>query len=190
MEALLVAKLPRRTWIHAAHEQKPDRTHFETYSPRVTLDCGADGPPSTKDAGNARRSFTALKPSPRVPPTVDGAEATAEVKRRSERDTPSNEQGASVVGGATGWNAPAFAPWRTVALDAASMHYFGRRAAYMGEGGTILIVGMLGAKFPDAQMLVTSALGPKSNAYEPNEFLHIDYAKKVTASTVLVISAV
>ena len=70
------------------------------------------------------------------------------------------------------------------------MHYFGRPAAYMGEGGTIPFMGMLGAKFPDAQMLVTGVLGPKSNAHGPNEFLHIDYAKKVTAATALVIAAV
>ena len=45
------------------------------------------------------------------------------------------------------------------------------------------------AQFPDAQMLVTGVLGPKSNAHGPNEFLHIEYAKKVTAATALVISA-
>ncbi|HPV24279.1 MAG TPA: peptidase M20, partial [Casimicrobium sp.] len=57
-------------------------------------------------------------------------------------------------------------------------------------GGTIPFMGMLGAKFPGAQMLVTGVLGPKSNAHGPNEFLHIDYAKKVTAATALVIAAV
>jgi di/tripeptidase len=38
-------------------------------------------------------------------------------------------------------------------------------------------------------MLVTGVLGPKSNAHGPNEFLHIEYAKKVTAATALVIAA-
>ena len=151
---------------------------------------GADGLPSTKSAGNVLRPYTALKLSLRIPPTVDGAEAAAEVKRLVEKNTPYN----AVVdfaadSAATGWNAPAFAPWLTVALDAASMHYFGKPAAYMGEGGTIPFMGMLGAKFPDAQMLVTGVLGPKSNAHGPNEFLHIEYAKKVTAATALVISA-
>jgi len=151
---------------------------------------GADGLPSTKNAGNVLRPYTALKLSLRIPPTVDGAEAAAEVSRLVEQNTPYN----AVVdfaadSAATGWNAPAFAPWLTVALDAASMHYFGKPAAYMGEGGTIPFMGMLGAKFPDAQMLVTGVLGPKSNAHGPNEFLHIEYAKKVTAATALVISA-
>jgi len=151
---------------------------------------GADGLPSTKNAGNVLRPYTALKLSLRIPPTVDGAAAAAEVKALVEKNTPYN----AVVdfaadSAATGWNAPAFAPWLTVALDAASMHYFGKPAAYMGEGGTIPFMGMLGAKFPDAQMLVTGVLGPKSNAHGPNEFLHIEYAKKVTAATALVISA-
>ena len=151
---------------------------------------GADGLPSTKSAGNVLRPYTALKLSLRIPPTVDGAEAAAEVKRLVEKNTPYNAAvDFAADSAATGWNAPAFAPWLTVALDAASMHYFGKPAAYMGEGGTIPFMGMLGAKFPDAQMLVTGVLGPKSNAHGPNEFLHIEYAKKVTAATALVISA-
>ncbi len=150
---------------------------------------GADGLPSTKDAGNVLRPYTALKLSLRIPPTVDGAAAAAEVKRLVENNTPYNADVSFAGGGSSGWNAPAFAPWLSVALDAASMHYFGKPAAYMGEGGTIPFMGMLGEKFPHAQMLVTGVLGPKSNAHGPNEFLHIAYAKKVTAATALVISA-
>ena len=91
---------------------------------------------------------------------------------------------------ATGWNAPATAPWLTTVLDAASQTYYGKPAAYMGEGGTIPFMGMLGEKFPHAQMLVTGVLGPKSNAHGPNEFLHVPYAKKLTAAVAVVISAV
>jgi di/tripeptidase len=40
---------------------------------------------------------------------------------------------------------------------------------------------MLGARFPNAQFLVTGVLGPHSNAHGPNEFLHIQTAKNVTA---------
>ncbi|MBS0313689.1 MAG: M20/M25/M40 family metallo-hydrolase [Burkholderiales bacterium] len=151
---------------------------------------GADGLPSCRDAGNVLRPFTALKLSLRIPPTVDGSVAAAEVKRLVEHETPYHAQVSFVAdSAATGWNAPAFAPWLTVALDCASMHYFGRPAAYLGEGGTIPFMGMLGAKFPAAQMLVTGVLGPKANAHGPNEFLHIDYAKKVTAATAMVIAA-
>ena len=152
---------------------------------------GADGLPPTAAAGNVLRPYTALKLSLRIPPTVNGAAAAAEVKALVEKNTPYNAQVTFAAdSAATGWNAPAFAPWLTVALDVASMAYFGRPAAYMGEGGTIPFMAMLGDTFPHAQMLVTGVLGPKSNAHGPNEFLHIEYAKKVTAAAALVISAV
>jgi hypothetical protein len=59
----------------------------------------------------------------------------------------------------------------------------------MGEGGTIPFMSMLGAKFPDAQILVTGVLGPKSNAHGPNEFIDVPYAKKVTCATAATIAS-
>jgi acetylornithine deacetylase/succinyl-diaminopimelate desuccinylase-like protein len=53
--------------------------------------------------------------------------------------------------------------------------------AVTGAGGTIPFMGMLGERFPKTQFFVTGVLGPQSNAHGPNEFLHIDYAKKLTA---------
>ena len=41
---------------------------------------------------------------------------------------------------------------------------------------------MLGEKFPEAQFVITGVLGPGSNAHGPNEFLHIPFAKKLSAS--------
>jgi acetylornithine deacetylase/succinyl-diaminopimelate desuccinylase-like protein len=43
-------------------------------------------------------------------------------------------------------------------------------------------MGMLGEKFPKAQFVITGVLGPNSNAHGPNEFIHLGYAKKLTAS--------
>ena len=57
----------------------------------------------------------------------------------------------------------------------------------MGEGGTIPFMGMLGAKFPDAQFVVTGALGPGSNAHGPNEFLDLPTARKVTSTLAIVL---
>ena len=90
----------------------------------------------------------------------------------------------------TGWNAPPTAPWLSAALDAASQAGFGKPAAYMGEGGTIPFMGMLGVKFPQAQMLVTGVLGPKSNAHGPNEFLHVPFAKRITVATAMVVASI
>ncbi len=57
-----------------------------------------------------------------------------------------------------------------------------------GEGGSIPFMGMLGARYPEAQFLVTGVLGPQSNAHGPNEFLHVGYAKKLTACVAQVLS--
>jgi acetylornithine deacetylase/succinyl-diaminopimelate desuccinylase-like protein len=48
---------------------------------------------------------------------------------------------------------------------------------------------MLSQGFPAAQMMVCGVLGPKSNAHGPNEFLHVPYAKKLTASVAGVMAA-
>jgi acetylornithine deacetylase/succinyl-diaminopimelate desuccinylase-like protein len=90
---------------------------------------------------------------------------------------------------ATGWNAPAFAPWLEQAIDQASRATFGKPAVYWGEGGSIPFMGMLGEKFPQAQFLITGLLGPGSNAHGPNEFLHLPTGKNLTTSVALVIAA-
>ncbi|MGI9615421.1 MAG: peptidase M20, partial [Acidimicrobiales bacterium] len=59
----------------------------------------------------------------------------------------------------------------------------------MGEGGTIPFMGMLGERFPDAQFVITGVLGPESNAHGPNEFLHVDYAERLTAVIASVVDA-
>ena len=152
---------------------------------------GADGLPPIESAGNVQRPYTALKLSLRLPPLVDAAPAAAALKQTLEADAPYSarvtfeyEQAAS------GWNAPASVPWLTALLDSASQTCYGKPAAYLGEGGTIPFMGMLGVKFPDAQMLVTGVLGPKSNAHGPNEFLHVPYAKKLTAAVAMVLAGV
>lgn len=151
---------------------------------------GADGLPPLASAGNVQRPRTALKLSLRLPPLVDGERAAHALQALLERDPPYSAAVRFAWDAASsGWNAPAVAPWLADALDEASRALFGRGAAYMGEGGTIPFMGMLGAKFPAAQILVTGVLGPQSNAHGPNEFLDIDYAKKLTAAAALAIAA-
>ena len=150
---------------------------------------GADGLPPIASGGNVQRPYTALKLSLRLPPLVDAPHAAAELKKTFETDPPYSARVTfHYEQSATGWNAPAAKPWLTALLDHASQTCYGKPAAYLGEGGTIPFMGMLGAKFPDAQMLVTGVLGPKSNAHGPNEFLHVPYAKKLTAAVALVIA--
>jgi len=160
-----------------------------TWRPALST-IGADGFPPIADAGNVLRPSTSLMLSLRLPPTIDGNQATQVMKSVLEADPP---YGANVtfepVQGATGWNAPPTAPWLEQALDAASRAVYGKPSAAMGEGGTIPFMAMLGKQFPEAQFLITGVLGPHSNAHGPNEFLHIDYAKRLTACVAQVIAA-
>lgn len=151
---------------------------------------GVDGMPSLQNAGNVLRPYTTLKLSFRLPPTVNAKTAADAVKRELERDPPYQASVTFNVDGADGgWDAPPTAPWLEEAIQSASRAHFGRDAMYMGVGGTIPFMGMLGQKFPRTQFLVTGVLGPQSNAHGPNEFLHIDMGKKVTMCVASVVAA-
>jgi acetylornithine deacetylase/succinyl-diaminopimelate desuccinylase-like protein len=160
-----------------------------TWRPALSV-VGADGLPPIADAGNVLRPHTALKLSLRLPPPIDGAQATREMKALLETDPPYGAQVTFTADqGATGWNAPPTAGWLADAVEHASRAHYGKAAAAIGEGGTIPFMAMLGARFPAAQFLITGVLGPHSNAHGPNEFLDIAYARKLTACVAEVLAA-
>lgn len=165
-----------------------------TWRPTLSV-TGAEGFPEPRNAGNVLRPYTAFKLSLRLPPLVDGHEASMRLKALLEDNAPYNAKvtfhpdGRAGALGATGWNAPELAPWLERALDAASNAHFGAPLGYIGQGGTIPLMSMLAAGFPKAQMMVCGVLGPKSNAHGPNEFLHVPYGKKLTAAVAGVIAA-
>jgi len=166
-------------------EATPDESAFElllnnTWRPTLSI-TGADGLPAIGNAGNTMLPSTTLKLSFRLPPTSDPDAAAEAVKSILERDTPPFARVSFEVESAMGgWSAPAVAPWLEASMQKASESYFGKPSMYMGTGGSIPFMGMLGEKFPDAQFLVTGLLGPNSNAHGPNEFLHIDTGKQLT----------
>ncbi|PJJ97266.1 peptidase M20 [Lysobacteraceae bacterium NML91-0213] len=159
-----------------------------TWRPALSV-TGVGGIPALDSAGNVLRPHTAVKLSLRLPPTVDGKRAGELLQQALTQDPPN---GARVTleleKAATGWNAPALSPWLEAAINEASEAFFGRPAMYMGEGGSIPFMGMLGEKFPGAQFMITGVLGPHSNAHGPNEFLHIPMGKRVTACVARVIA--
>ena len=143
---------------------------------------GAEGLPPLQSAGNVLRPRTAFKLSLRLPPLVDAAAATQELKALLEDNAPYQAKVTfEAASAASGWNAPATEPWFERALNAASLAHFGAPVGYIGQGGTIPLMNMLSQGFPRAQMMVCGVLGPRSNAHGPNEFLHIPTGKKVTA---------
>jgi acetylornithine deacetylase/succinyl-diaminopimelate desuccinylase-like protein len=159
-----------------------------TWRPTLSV-TGADGFPALKDAGNVLRPYTAFKLSLRLPPLVDAAQAVQHLKALLEDNAPYQArvtfQG---EGAANGWNAPSTTPWFEQALEHASQAHFGAGLGTIGQGGTIPLMNLLSQGFPTAQMMVCGVLGPKSNAHGPNEFLHLDYARRLTASVAQVIA--
>jgi acetylornithine deacetylase/succinyl-diaminopimelate desuccinylase-like protein len=159
-----------------------------TWRPSLSV-TGVDGMPPLTSAGNVLRPYTAVKLSLRLPPTLEPTKAGAVLKELLEKNPPYGAKVTFEVEKAgAGWNAPQLSPWLETAVDAASREFFKAPPAYMGEGGTIPFMGMLGEKFPGAQFLITGVLGPGSNAHGPNEFLHIPMGKRVSACVAKVVA--
>jgi acetylornithine deacetylase/succinyl-diaminopimelate desuccinylase-like protein len=160
----------------------------KTWEPQLAV-TGLAGYPLPKDGGNVLLPFSTAKLSVRLPPTADADKARAALKMALEKNPPHD---AEVVfdapRGDDGWNAPPLAPWLETSLNKASNAAFGKAVAYQGEGGSIPFMAMLGEKFPKTQFVVTGVLGPHSNAHGPNEFLHIAFAKKLSAAIAQVIA--
>lgn len=158
-----------------------------TWRPALAV-VGAEGLPSLREAGNVLLPATSVKVSLRLPPTCNAVAAAQALKQLLQSAPPYD---ASVTftpdWSATGWNAPPLAEWLENAIDAASRTYFNQPAVYMGEGGTIPFMAMLGERYPHAQFLITGVLGPGSNAHGPNEFLDIPTAKRLTCCIARVI---
>ena len=180
LQSMVYEKFP---W--AVDNPQPSESYDElmlnnTWRPTLAV-TGQDGIPDLVNAGNVLLPYTVLKLSFRLPPTVDANVAATAVKKALEADTPPLvEVEFDADSSMAGWNAPEISPWLEASMQKASDAFFGKPSMYMGTGGTIPFMGMLGEKFPDAQFLITGLLGPKSNAHGPNEFLHIETGKRLT----------
>jgi len=165
-----------------------------TWRPALSV-TGVDGVPELGNAGNVLRPHTAFKLSLRLPPLVNAHEASEKLRSLLEDNAPYNARvtfhadGRAGALGATGWNAPSLSPWLERALNDASTAHYGAPLGYIGQGGTIPLMSMLAEGFPAAQMMVCGVLGPKANAHGPNEFLHLPYAKRLTAAVAQVVAA-
>ena len=172
------------TFVGKAHPMVSDLVEMvlnRTWRPTVSV-TGAGGFPALEDAGNVLRPYSTIKVSFRLPPTADNVVCEAAIRKILEKDVPYGAKVTFVAEkGANGWNAPELAKWLEDSVDAASREFFHQPAGYMGEGGSIPFMGMLGEKFPAAQFLITGVLGPESNAHGPNEFLHIPMGKGLTS---------
>jgi acetylornithine deacetylase/succinyl-diaminopimelate desuccinylase-like protein len=184
----VAAKFPLLPGMHAMSNDPLELLLNNTWRPTLSV-TGAEGLPAFQSAGNVLRPYTSLKLSFRLTPTMNPAVAAEAVKRALEADPPYGAKVSFKVESAmAGWNAPSFAPWLEESMQRASRDFFGKESMYMGTGGSIPFMGMLGEKFPGTQFLITGVLGPNSNAHGPNEFLHIETAQKVTACVAQVLA--
>jgi acetylornithine deacetylase/succinyl-diaminopimelate desuccinylase-like protein len=179
-------KLTYEKFPWAVENPSPNESHAElllnnTWRPTLSV-TGAEGLPAMVDAGNVQLPFVKLKLSFRLPPTCDANAAATAVKSALEADKPPLAKVSfEVESTMAGWNAPEVADWLEASMHKGSEAFFGKPSMYMGTGGTIPFMGMLGERFPEAQFLITGLLGPKSNAHGPNEFLHIETGKRLTS---------
>jgi acetylornithine deacetylase/succinyl-diaminopimelate desuccinylase-like protein len=159
-----------------------------TWRPQLSV-TGIEGLPAPQNAGAVMLPYTTAKLNLRLPPTLDGEKAGPVMKEVLEASPPYNAKVTFDAERAmTGWNAPALAPWLEKSVERASQTAFGAPPAFMGEGGSIPFMAMLGEKFPKTQFVVTGVLGPHSNAHGPNEFLHIPTGKRVTMAIAQIVA--
>ena len=184
----IAGKLPFVPGARALSDAPVELVLNNTWRPSLAV-TGASGLPALEDAGNVLLPRIALKLSFRMPPTADPVKSAAAVKQRLEAEPPYGVRVRFDVDSSLGgWDAPPVAPWLEASMHAASRASFGKDAMYLGTGGSIPFIGMLGERFPSTQFLVTGVLGPHANAHGPNEFLHLDYAEKVTVCVAKVIA--
>jgi acetylornithine deacetylase/succinyl-diaminopimelate desuccinylase-like protein len=184
----IVGDLPLLEGVQALAEDPVELLLNNSWRPALTV-TGQEGMPSVTQAGNVLLPQLTYKLSLRLPPTLAADEATAAVKGALEREPPFGARVTVSADAAAGWNAPPLAPWLAEATDASSREFFGKEACYLGLGGSIPFMAMLGERFPQAQFLITGVLGPHANAHGPNEFLHTAYAKKLNACLVRIVEA-
>ena len=192
-EALGTGFVARFPWLRGACAIADDPAELalnQAWRPQLAV-TGLDGLPAVADAAAVMQPAIALRLSLRLPPVVDPVAASQRLRTLLETEPPYGSKVAFEVGLVSpGWHAPAVAPWLAAALDEASHRTFGAACAWMGGGGGIPFLAMLGERFPHAQFVTTGVLGPQSNAHGPNEFLHLPTARRITMALALLLHAV
>ncbi len=184
----IAGKLPFVPGARALSDSPVELVLNNTWRPTLAI-TGAAGLPAMENAGNVLLPRIEFKLSFRLPPSADAEAAAKAVKKRLESDPPYGVRVKFEVDSSlAGWDAPPVAPWLERSMHEASRAIFGKDAMYLGTGGSIPFIGMLGERFPETQFLVTGVLGPHANAHGPNEFLHLDCAQKLTVCVAKVVA--
>ncbi|HET9397747.1 MAG TPA: M20/M25/M40 family metallo-hydrolase, partial [Sphingomicrobium sp.] len=178
----LYSELPSAEGVGPVTDDPPEAALNRAWRPQLAV-IGVDGLPNVANAAAVMHPELALKISLRLPPTLDPERAAQRLKALLEADPPYGahiEFRPELV--SAGWQAPPLAPWLRESLETASLETFAHPSAFMGGGGGIPFLSMLGERFPSTQFVATGVLGPQSNAHGPNEFLHLPTAKRIIAA--------
>ena len=144
-----------------------------------------DAPPVAR-ASNTLIPTARAKISLRVAPGDDASRALAALIKHLEDHVPWGAQ-LTVVAGETGEPSVVdFTGPYAEAAHAAFSQAWGVAPVFIGQGGTIPMVGDFGKVFPDATILVTAVGDPDSRAHGANESLHLgDFAAACLAETLM-----
>jgi acetylornithine deacetylase/succinyl-diaminopimelate desuccinylase-like protein len=144
-----------------------------------------DAPPVAQ-ASNTLIPTARAKISLRVAPGDDASRALAALIKHLEDHVPWGAQ-LTVVAGETGEPSVVdFTGPYAEAAHAAFSQAWGVAPVFIGQGGTIPMVGDFGKVFPDATILVTAVGDPDSRAHGTNESLHLgDFAAACLAETLM-----
>jgi acetylornithine deacetylase/succinyl-diaminopimelate desuccinylase-like protein len=145
---------------------------------RAAIDIlGIDAPP-TQEAANRLVPWAKAKVSMRIPPGQDPEEAQAALIKHLESSVP---WGADVTVTPEGIGSPYAFKAEGGAFDAmrrAMTEAFGRAPVDMGAGGSIPFLASFADTFPDAALLLTGAMDPKTNAHSEDESVDLEDLRK------------
>ncbi|HEX5907878.1 MAG TPA: dipeptidase [Propionibacteriaceae bacterium] len=155
------------------------------YKPAVSV-IALDATPVDK-ASNTLIPVARAKISARVAPGDDAAKALAALIAHLNDHAP---WGAQVTVTETEITEPSVidftGPYAEAARAAFTQAWGGVEPVFVGQGGSIPMVGDFGKAFPDATILVTAVGDPDSRAHGPNESLHLgDFAAACLAETLM-----
>ena len=142
--------------------------------------------PAVAQASNTLIPTARAKISLRVAPGDDASRALAALIKHLEDHVPWGAQ-LTVVAGETGEPSVVdFTGPYAEAAYAAFSQAWSVAPVFIGQGGTIPMVGDFGKVFPDATILVTAVGDPDSRAHGTNESLHLgDFAAACLAETLM-----
>jgi acetylornithine deacetylase/succinyl-diaminopimelate desuccinylase-like protein len=168
-----------------------------TWKPTVTVTgVNTRSTPSISDAGNASVRELEVKLSIRYPPkfdnTIHAKEATQAIKNALRTKNEIDDFNAKIIvdgeDGDDGYNGKEYDIRLTNIISIASLKFFNKDFAYVGEGGSVPFCNMFKNLYPKADFIPLGVAGPNSNIHGPDESLNLDFCKRLIMCLTYIIS--